>query len=385
MSNSDDKQRNSLYHERATQARIVRRIVFFAFLGLVILGTIAGFGAYSYITNALSPVDEDSPEEMEITIPIGSTANHIGTILEEEGLVRNGTVFRYYVRYKNESGFQAGDYRLHTGMTMDEIIESLKDGTVMQDPELVFTIPEGLWLEHMIEAIAKETDHTVEDLEAVIHDKDYVESLIERYDMLTEVVLDEDIRYPLEGYLFPARYDFMVENPSIEEIVEAMLSRTQAILTNLEEEMDELELTPHEVLTLASIIEREAQKSEDRYMISGVLHTRLERGMKLQVDPTTAYAIGEHLYMTSIPDTQYDSPYNTYVVDGIPIGPIAGPGQDSIEAVVRPEITGDLYFYARINGDVLYTDTYEEHLANRDRYRHEWIEAAEEAEQEDEE
>ncbi|MCK0470921.1 endolytic transglycosylase MltG [Halalkalibacter sp. APA_J-10(15)] len=385
MSNSDDKQRNSLYHERATQARIVRRIVFFAFLGLVILGTIAGFGAYSYITNALSPVDEDSPEEMEITIPIGSTANHIGTILEEEGLVRNGTVFRYYVRYKNESGFQAGDYRLHTGMTMDEIIESLKDGTVMQDPELVFTIPEGLWLERMIEVIAKETDHTVEDLEAVIHDKDYVESLIERYDMLTEVVLDENIRYPLEGYLFPARYDFMVENPSIEEIVEAMLSRTQAILTNLEEEMDELELTPHEVLTLASIIEREAQKSEDRYMISGVLHTRLERGMKLEVDPTTAYAIGEHLYMTSLTDTRFESPYNTYVVEGIPIGPIAGPGQDSIEAVVRPEITGDLYFYARINGDVLYTDTYEEHLANRDRYRHEWIEAAEQAEQEDEE
>ncbi len=374
-----------MYHERATQARIVRRIVFFTFLGLIILGTIAGFSAYSYITNALSPVDEDSPEEIEITIPIGSTSNHIGTILEEEGLVRNGTVFRYYVRYKNESGFQAGDYRLHTGMTMDEIIESLKDGTVMQDPELQFTIPEGLWLEHMIEAIANETDHTVEELEAVIHDRDYVESLIERYDMLTEVVLDDDIRYPLEGYLFPARYDFMVKNPSIEEIVEAMLSRTQAILTNLEEEMDELELTPHEVLTLASIIEREAQKSEDRYKISGVLYTRLERGMKLQVDPTTAYAIGEHLYMTSYANTQIDSPYNTYVVDGIPIGPIAGPGQDSIEAVVRPEITGDLYFYARVNGEVLYTDTYEEHLANRDRYRHEWIEAAEEAEQEDEE
>ncbi|WP_062049940.1 endolytic transglycosylase MltG [Bacillus sp. JCM 19034] len=382
MSNSKDKPRNSLYHERAIQARIVRRIVFFTFLGLIIIGAIAGVSAYAYITNALSPVDENSPKEIEVTIPIGSTSNHIGTILEEEGLVRNGTIFRYYVRYKNESGFQAGDYRLNTGMTMDEIIDSLKDGTVMQEPELTFTIPEGLWLEHMIEIIANETEHKVEDIEEVVHDKEYVSTLIEQYDMLTEVVLDNDIRYPLEGYLFPARYDFMVENPSIEEITEAMLDRTQAILDNLGEEMDELELTPHEVLTLASIIEREAQESEDRYIISGVLHNRLERGMKLEVDPTTAYAIGEHLYMTSIEDTRFESPYNTYVVEGIPIGPIASPGQDSIEAAVRPEITEALYFYARYGGKVIYSETYEEHLKARDQYRHEWIEAMK---QEDEE
>lgn len=382
MSNSNDKPRNSLYHERAMQARIVRRIVLFTFLGLIIIGAIAGFSAYAYITNALGPVDEDSPQEIEVTIPIGSTSNQIGTILEEEGLVRNGTIFRYYVRYKNESGFQAGDYRLNTGMTMDEIIDSLKDGSVMQEPELIITIPEGLWLEHMIEMIANATEHTVEEIEEVVHDKEYVSTLIERYDMLTEVVLDDDIRYPLEGYLFPARYDFMVENPSIKEIVEAMLNRTQAILDNLEEEMDELDLTPHEVLTLASIIEREALISEDRYKISGVLHKRLERGMRLEVDPTTAYAIGEHLYMTSIENTRFESPYNTYVVDGIPIGPIAGPGQDSIEAAVRPEISDALYFYARVNGEVIYSETYEEHLAARDRYRDEWIEATK---QEDEE
>jgi UPF0755 protein len=199
--------------------------------------------------------------------------------------------------------------------------------------------------------------------------------------MLTDDILQEDIRYPLEGYLFPARYDFMEEQPSIETVVEAMLNGTQTVINEFASEFEESEYTVHELLTLASIIEREAQKAEDRYLISGVLYNRLDKGMRLQVDPTVSYAIGEHRYMTSYADTEVDSPYNTYRYAGIPIGPIASPGKDSIRASLLPEKTEALYFYARYNGEVIYNETFEEHNRTVQMYREEWVKGQNEEDQ----
>ncbi|GAE26729.1 hypothetical protein JCM9140_2819 [Halalkalibacter wakoensis JCM 9140] len=383
MSNSNEKPRNELYEERVSQARVVRKIVFFSLIGLFVIGIISVISAYFYLTNMLGPIDSDNPEEIQVTIPIGSTANHIGTILEDEGLVRNGTMFRYYVRYKNESGFQAGDYALSTAMTMDEIIAELKEGKVMQEPELVFTVPEGRWLEDVAKIIDNATDHSEEEVMEVLTNEEYIESLIDQYSMLTEDILNDEIRYALEGYLFPARYDFMDENPSIETIVEAMLNGTQNVVNEFSTDLEESQYSIHEILTLASIIEREAQKSEDRYLISGVLYNRLDRDMMLQVDPTVSYAHGEHLYMTSYAALEIDSPYNTYQNTGIPIGPIANPGKDSIRAALNPDEVDYLFFYARFNGEVIYTETYAEHDAARLRYRDEWVEGqSQEAEEE---
>jgi len=342
-------------------------------MGLLILGIIFVFSAYFYMKNTLGPVDQENPEEVQVTIPIGSTANQIGTILEAEGLVKNGTLFRYYVRYKNESGFQAGDYKLSTAMTMDELIAALKEGRILQDPELVFTVPEGRWLPDVAKIIARETNHSEEEVMDLLTDRDYIETLINQYSMLTDDILNEDIHYALEGYLFPARYDFMEKQPTIETIVEEMLKRTQAVLTEFASEIEDSEYSIHEILTLASIIEREAQKSEDRYTISGVLYNRLEKDMMLQVDPTVSYALREHRYMTSYADLNVDSPYNTYRYRGIPIGPIANPGKDSIRAALNPEETSAIYFYARFGGEVIYNETYEEHNRAVQQYRQEWV------------
>ncbi|MDT8861508.1 endolytic transglycosylase MltG [Alkalihalobacillus sp. MEB130] len=385
MSESNEKPRNDLYEERVSQAKVVRKIVFYSLIGIFIIGIILFISAYFYLKNALGPVDAADPEEIQVTVPIGSSANQIGTILEEEGLVRNGTFFRYYVRYKNESGFQAGDYALSTDMTMDEIIAELKEGRVMQEPELVFTIPEGRWLEDVAKIMANETSHTEEEVMEVLTDSEYIESLIDQYSMLTEDILDEDIRYALEGYLFPARYDFMDEDPSIESMIEAMLGGTQKVIEEFASDVEASEYSIHEILTLASIIEREAQKSEDRYLISGVLYNRLDRDMPLQVDPTVSYALGEHLYMTSYAALEVDSPYNTYRYRGIPIGPIANPGKDSIRAALSPEKTDYLFFYARFNGDVIYNETYEEHNRTHQMYRDEWVEGQSQQAEETEE
>ncbi|MDV2685948.1 endolytic transglycosylase MltG [Alkalihalophilus lindianensis] len=377
MSDSNEKPRNDVYEERVSEAKVVRKIVLYSVIGLAVMTLIAIISGYFYFKNALGPVDSGEGETVEVTIPMGSSSSQIGQVLEEEGLINNGTIFRYYVRYKNESGFQAGNHTLSTSMTIDEIIEELKkDGNLHAEPELVFTIPEGRWLEDVATMIANETGHEADDVMEVLNDEEYLEELIGKYTMLTEDILQEDIRYPLEGYLFPARYDFEEEQPEIKTVIEMMLSRTQGIIEQNASAIEESGYSVHEILTLASIIEREAQTSEDRYKISGVLYNRLDDEMRLEVDPTVAYAIGEHRYMTSFNDLNVESPYNTYRNVGIPIGPIANPGEDSIKAALAPEDTNYLFFYARYNGEVIYNETYEAHNRTHQQYRQEWVDAA---------
>ncbi|WP_096201391.1 endolytic transglycosylase MltG [Bacillus sp. FJAT-45350] len=375
MTEKKDKQEyDRKYAEKVAQAKIVRKIVFFCVLAIVVVCSIALISSFLYVKSAVGPVDINDESPVEVSIPIGSSSTQIGQILENEGVIKSGTFFRYYVRYKNETGFQAGDYELSKTMSLDDIIQELKEGRVIQEPVLVFTVPEGLWISDVIEIIANNTDYEVEEIDEVLNDEDYLKELEEKFAILTEDIFKEGIKHPLEGYLFPSRYDFYQEDVSIEEIIEKMIGQTETVFFKYETDLDNSPYTIHEIMTLASIVEREAQKSEDRYLISGVLHNRLEQGMALQVDPTVAYAIGEHRYMTTFADLEIDSPYNTYRYAGVPIGPIANPGEDSIKATILPERTDYLFFYARFNGEVIYNETYQEHNRVHQQYRDEWVE-----------
>ncbi|MDQ0205448.1 endolytic transglycosylase MltG [Alkalicoccobacillus murimartini] len=380
MSDSKEKPRNALYEDRVSQAKVVRKWVFISLIVLILIGVIAVISGYTYVKNAIEPIDQENGEEVEITVPIGSSPSTIGDILEDADLISNGTIFRFYVRYLNESNFQAGDYTLSTEMSMDEMIAALKDGRVMQEPVFSFTIPEGFWLEDIVTMISEETEYSEEEIMDKMQDEEYIASLMEQFPMLGNQVLNNEIRYPLEGYLFPAKYEFTDENTSIETIIETMLARTESILDQYTEQIGNSNYTLHELMTLASIIEREAQTSEDRYLISGVLYNRLDDNMRLQVDPTVAYAAGSHLYMTSLEDLEVDSPYNTYMYEGIPIGPIASPGEDSIKAALEPRVTDYIFFYARVTGEVIYNSSYEDHQEVVEQYRQEWIDAGESAE-----
>lgn len=376
MLSEDKKITNGVdFAERVDRAKVVRKVVTIALLAIVVLLITAMIIGYFYVKSALGPVDKNNEEVIEVTIPIGSSSSQIGRILADSGVIKNASFFKYYVRYKNETGFQAGDYQLSKAMSVDDILNKLKEGRVHQDPELIFTIPEGLWLVDIAETIAKNTEHKQEDIIAVLNDRDNVADYIESYPMLSEEILDAQIRYPLEGYLFPARYDFLEKDVSIETIIDAMLKQMNDIVSKMNKEGPAEKYSTHELLTLASIIEREAKTTEDRFLISGVLFNRLEKGMLLQVDPTVAYAIGEHRYMTSLTDLEVNSPYNTYKNKGIPPGPIASPGKESIEAAFSPAKTDALYFYARYNGEVIYSKTYEEHDRVHQKYRQEWIDA----------
>ncbi|MFZ3588264.1 endolytic transglycosylase MltG [Bacillus sp. DJP31] len=358
--------------EKHKEAKLVRRIVLITSLIIFIsLGAGAAFG-YSYIKSALQPVDLTNKKPIEITVPIGSSTTKIASILQENKVIKDGKVFRYFVKFKNESGFMAGDYVLNQSMTFEEIIASLKTGKILQDAIFSLTIPEGKQLVEMVKIISGKTGYTEEELLNKINDKVYIEELMMKYpSLITDEVLNSEIRYPLEGYLFPATYSFYTEKPSIEEIIETMLDKTDKVLLSYQEGIGGTEIapqTPHELLTFASLIEEEATEKTDREKISSVFYNRIKANMPLQTDPTVLYALGEHKDRVLYEDLEIESPYNTYVIQGLPVGPIANAGEMSIKAALAPAETNFLYFLAAKDGEVIFTETLEQH--NREKAKH---------------
>ena len=185
--------------------------------------------------------------------------------------------------------------------------------------------------------------------------------------LLTDEIFQKDIKYPLEGYLFPATYDFEEEKPSLETIVTAMLKQTEKVLQEYEAQMTEQEFSAHKLLTMASLLEEEATAKVDRSKIASVFYNRLDVGMPLQTDPTVLYAKGEHKNSVYYKDLEVNSPYNTYKYKGLPPGPIANAGKASIKAALEPDKTDYLYFLATPEGDVLYSQTLAEHNTKKSR------------------
>ncbi|HWO74747.1 MAG TPA: endolytic transglycosylase MltG [Bacillus sp. (in: firmicutes)] len=367
MKSTDEQENNKeiiqeKWLERQREAKTIRRIVFiitttlFLFVGGAVLGGIL------YVSSALKPADPESREYKDIEIPIGSSVTAIANILEDGDIIKDATIFKYYIKFKNESGFQAGQYELSPSMTFDQIIQSLKTGKVVREVDFKVTIPEGLWLEDIAGRIAKQTGQTKEEVFTTLNDPAFIEQMMNEFPfILTEDILNESIKYPLEGYLFPATYSYYEDEHTVEAIVRKMLSKTSDVLMEYQGLLEERQLTVHQALTLASLIEEEATESVDRHLISSVFYNRMEIGMPLQTDPTVLYAKGEHQERTMYEDLEIDSPYNTYTNAGLPPGPIANPGVSSIEAALNPEETNYLYFLATPEGQVLFSETLEEH------------------------
>ncbi|SHF66892.1 endolytic transglycosylase MltG [Ornithinibacillus halophilus] len=363
----DDYKKNLL--SRNDEVRTVRKIVSVIILILIILIVTGGVTGYNYIKSALEPVDPTNDEGVGIEIPLGSSTSSIAEVLENNEIIKDARIFKYYIKFRNESGFQAGEYTFTKSMTIDEIIESLKNGRIIKEPVFRITIPEGLTIAEMAEIYAEKLPFTKDEFLEKVNDPEYVKLLIDNYQsILTDVVLDPEIETPLEGYLFAATYDFYVEDPSIETVVEKMLDKTRAVIAEYYDAILNSEFNVHETITLASIIEKEAVTKDQRRQISGIFYNRLEVGMPLQTDPTVLYALGDHKEKVLKVDTQIESPYNTYFVNALPIGPISNFSQNALDAALYPAETDYLYFLHDSTGDIYYSETLEQHNEYKRQY-----------------
>lgn len=359
-----DKMKN-----RKSEVKIVRRIVLIIALVALVIFAIGGFSAYSYITSALEPVNPESTEQIAIEIPMGSGVTLISSILEENGIVKNGRIFKYYAKFKNESQFQAGNYTMTQSMTLDEIIESLKTGRVYREPVFTMTVPEGLTVDQMAAVVEKNTAYTAKEFMDKVTNQAFIEEMMVEYPtLLTDAIFAEDIRYALEGYLFPATYAYFEEKPPLEDIIRDMLTATNNLMTEFGASTAEEGFSVHELLTFASLLEEEATAKTDRETIASVFYNRLEIDMPLQTDPTVLYALGSHKDRVLYADLEVENAYNTYKNTGLPPGPIAGAGKVSIEAALNPTSTEYFYFLADKEGTNHFAKTYDEHLANIEKY-----------------
>ncbi|RFU71630.1 endolytic transglycosylase MltG [Peribacillus saganii] len=355
--------------ERQKDAKVIRKILLISTLIFILIAGGLALGGYLYVKSALQPYNPEDKKVRKVEIPIGSSVSGIAAILKDNKIIKDERVFKYYIKFRNEAGFQAGTYELSPSMNLGEIVSSIKTGKIMQEVALKITLPEGKTLQQIAGIIAEKTDENPDQVFKTLNDKAFIRKLQDLYpELITDEIYNENIRYPLEGYLFPATFSFYEEKPGIEKIVTEMLSQTNKVLSQYHEDLTAKNLTPHKLLTFASLVEEEATEKVDRDKIASVFYNRMKIGMPLQTDPTVLYAKGEHKAKVYYKDLKTESPYNTYTNVGLPPGPIANAGVMSIEAALNPAETDFYYFLATSTGDVIFTKTLDQHNREKARY-----------------
>ena len=348
-------------------------------LVLLILFGAGGFFGLRYAESALQPVDPSSKQYMTVQIPDGSNAQEIGSTLEKLGVIKNGLVFTLYAKYKNYTVLKSGYYNLQKSMSVEDVIKELQKGGTPEPQEVTLanlTIPEGYTLEQIAQTVGQlqgdfKEPLTAEAFLAKVQDENFIAQEVAKYPNLLESLPTKDsgVRYRLEGYLFPATYTIK-ENTTVESLIDSMLAAMDKNLSSHYAAIKEKNLTVNELLTIASLVEKEGAKTEDRKLIAGIFYNRLNLGMPLQSNIAILYAegkLGQNISLSddAAIDTSINSPYNVYTKVGLMPGPVDSPSLDAIESSINQTKSDYLYFVANVqDGKVYYATTLEEHDRN---------------------
>ncbi|MEG2322095.1 MAG: endolytic transglycosylase MltG [Bacilli bacterium] len=315
---------------------------------------------YNY---SLKPVSKES-KEITIEIKEESTYLSIASLLKENNLIKSEAFYKVYVKIFKPNNLQAGTYLLDQNMGVKKIIKKLEENKASIDT-VKLVIPEGKHIEDVAISVAKITSFKKEALLEYWNSEELLDKVIKKYWFITKDVKNDKIRYNLEGYFFPATYEILKDNATKEDITFKMLDKMDEVLTKYKKEIENSKYSVHEILTLASIVEHEAILDEDRPMIAKVFLNRLDKDMMLQSCATIGYAINNWKLTYTNSDLKTDSPYNTYLYYGLPIGPGGLAGKKSIEAVLNPDDNDYLYFLADVYNEnatkTYYSKTYGEH------------------------
>lgn len=311
------------------------------------LGTYLAFGT----TAVMQRSDRDAKENIYMTVKSGTTASEISERLTQLGVIDSRFRFWWLMKLQGDAGkFKTGTYAFKPHMDEQAVLDKLVAG----DTTIVkFTIPEGFGVKEIAKRLADE---------GLVDEQDFLEKAktYAPYDYMKKLPNE---RYAAEGYLFPDTYE--IQSDVTPELIMKMMTQDfdSRLTPAMRQQAASMGLSIHDLVTLASLVEKEARYDEDRPIIAQVFLKRLQMGMPLQSDTTLQYLMAGPKENVSIADTKIDSPYNTYQHEGLPPGPIASPGMKAINAVLHPAATDYLYFVADHDGHNHYAKTYEEHLA----------------------
>lgn len=315
----------------------------------------------------LSPVSNES-ETVVFVVSKNQSKMDIARNLKDAGLIKNEyAAFIYSVLHR--LNLQAGEYVLDRADSAKTTLNNISEGKI-KGPEIIqVKFIEGKRITDYAEVIAKNFNYEYDDVISVFKDKEFAKELISKYAILDNDILDSDIYYPLEGYLFPDTYSFY-ETSSIKDIIEKMVKEMNVKLINLKSNIDDKKLSYHEVLSMASIVETEGKNASDRAKVAQVIYKRLSINMNLGMDATTYYAVQKKM---TEPLTKNDlatkNKYNTRRLDykGLPVGPICSPSLESIIATLNPSDTNYIYYYSSSDGKTYFTDKYSEFVVFKER------------------
>ncbi len=314
-----------------------------------VLVVAAGAHFIFFLTTPIAP-----EEDQLFTVASGSSLSRIASSLESRGIIANDGYFIALARLKQSAGqVQAGDYLFDRPATPTTVLQRLVTGDVRQEQ---LTVPEGFTLEEIAALLESRELGSAERFLELAHDEAFIGAL--------DIEADS-----LEGYLFPETYSF-ARGTTEEQLLRAMVGQMQRHLTaELLAEGVAQGLDRHELLTLASIIQKEAGLVEEMPRISAVYHNRLRRGMRLQADPTVIYGIENFDGNLTRRHLAEVTPYNTYRLSGLPPGPIANPGADALKAAANPAESDAIFFVARGDGSHVFSKTLAEHNRAVRRYQ----------------
>ncbi|HEL1907062.1 TPA: endolytic transglycosylase MltG [Streptococcus suis] len=372
---------------RKKQDKAAKRIVSVIMSIIVVAVLVTGLTGYMWVKSSLEPVNTKATEAIQVEIPEGSSTLEIGKILVDNKLIKNATIFNYYSKIKSYNNFQSGFYNLKQNMSVDDIAKALQESgtpTAQKEAAGKILIVEGYTLTQIAQAITDntktedkndKTPFTTEQFMATVTNQDFINRMVATYPKLFASLpaADSGVIYQLEGYLFPAVYEYSDET-TIEELVEQMIAAMDNRLQPYYETITAKNLTVNEVLTLASLVEKEGSTDEDRRNIASVFFNRLNAAMPLQSNIAILYAQGKLGQETTLAedaaiDTSIESPYNIYWTPGLMPGPVDSPSLSAIEAVINANTTDYLYFVADVTtGNVYFTNNIDEHNQNVAKY-----------------
>lgn len=349
-----------------TQRKFFNLALGLLLITLAVCGSIIAFSkSFEYSFNM---IDENNTrptiknvKQLNVTIDESSTIKEVAKLLHENDFIGNTLWFELEGKlYHSKDQLIPGDYQISNNMTNVQILKLLTTPT-KEENTIRFTIPEGFTVLQIANRLEDKDIVSKDDFLNAVSNHTYDYSFLKN--------IPEGTKYPLEGYLFPDTY-IVQKGVTAEEIVMMMLSRFEEITSRYTQYLYGSSYTLHDIVSIASIIEQEAKLDEERPIISGVIYNRLKDDMNLQMCSTVQYALDIRKKALSLDDLKVDSPYNTYLNTGLPIGPICSPGESSLHAAFMPE-ENDYYFFVLkdVNeGSHAFSSTANEHLAYKNKY-----------------